>query len=48
MTDAGHCPTCAGPLIRKNPVWLNAHSEFQDETWAHDTARKHLDDLKDK
>ena len=27
---------------------LNAHSEFQDETWAHDTARKHLDDLKDK
>ena len=27
---------------------LNAHSNFQDETWAHDTARKHLDDLKDK
>jgi tetratricopeptide (TPR) repeat protein len=27
---------------------LGAKSEFQDEKWAHDTARKHLDDLKDK
>jgi tetratricopeptide (TPR) repeat protein len=27
---------------------LKAHSTFQDEQWAHDTARQHLDDLKDK
>jgi tetratricopeptide (TPR) repeat protein len=27
---------------------LNAKSTFQDEKWAHDTAQKHLDDLKSK
>jgi tetratricopeptide (TPR) repeat protein len=27
---------------------LKAKSTFQDEKWAHDTASKHLDDLKDK
>jgi tetratricopeptide (TPR) repeat protein len=27
---------------------LKAHSIFDDEAWAHDTARKHLDALKDK
>ncbi len=27
---------------------LKAHSEFQDEKWAHDTARQHLDQLKNK
>ena len=27
---------------------LKAHSVFQDDKWAHDTAQAHLDDLKDK